>query len=328
VGADLVQHTPTLERIRAAWAKRAKPMPPAVERQALVPVGAEVLENGEGSAPGLRMHIGRAECFFFAGVPVEFKHLVERHLLPCIAAASGRAVVTRTLRCVRAPESELDAALGDLVRGTGVRFGLRAVYPETWASFTAEAEDVAGARAVLDPIVSTAVSRIAPRCFSTEDESLAVVIARLLRKAGWTLAVGESCTGGMLGEEITSVPGSSSFFRGGVIAYANEEKVRGLGVSTELISHDGAVSEAVVRAMAEGAVQKSGATAGLSIVGIAGPDNGTTEKPVGSVWIALASPRGTLSEFHRFIRRDRESIRRGAVSAALDLLRRTLESAE
>jgi len=323
-GVELVRDEGTLRRIEERWARRGKPMPPAVERQAWVPRGAEVLANDEGTAPGFRLSIGRADCFFFAGVPRELEHLVDAHLMPWLAARSTRAIVTRTLRCVGIPESELDAALLKLAEQASVTLGLRAAYPETWASLTYESSDVATARTHLAPVVESAARLIAPRCYTTEDESLAQVVGRLCERARWTLAVAESCTGGLLGGAITAVSGSSKYFLGGALTYANEEKTRAVGVPVDLLARHGAVSEPVARAMAEGVRDRVGASAGLSITGVAGPGGGTVEKPVGTVWIALASPRGTVAELQRFTRTDRESIREASVSAALDLLRRTL----
>jgi nicotinamide-nucleotide amidase len=317
----LVRDEDTLERIRGRWARRGKPMPPAVEKQALVPQGAEVLANDEGTAPGFRQRIGRADCFFFAGVPRELKHLADRHLFPWLQARTSSVLVTRTLRCVGIPESEVDAALLPLVQGTQVVFGLRATFPETWATFTLEAPTSAAAEVILAPLVQAAVERLHPHVYTTEDLPLAQVVGQLCVRAGWTIAVAESCTGGLLGGELTAIDGSSRYFVGGGITYANEEKTRALGVPPELIREHGAVSEPVVRAMAEGARDRLHTHAALAITGVAGPGGGTPEKPVGTVWIALAEPRGTIAELKRFTRTDRESVRSAAVSAALDLLR-------
>lgn len=323
-GAELVEDPDTLARIRSRWARRGKPAPPAVERQALIPRGAAVLANDAGTAPAFRLRLGAAECFFFAGVPLEFRHLCERHLLPWVTARSGRAVASRILRCIGVPESELDALLGALSRRHGVRLGLRAAYPETWALLSAEAADSAAAGARVDAAAAEAAALLGTRCFSDAGETLAEVTGRLCRERGVRLAVAESCTGGLLGGAITEVAGSSSYFLGGAVTYANEEKVRALGVEARLLEAHGAVSEPVVRAMAEGARTRAGATHALAITGVAGPGGGTADKPVGTVWIGLAAPAGTRAELHRFTREDRESIRTASVATALDLLRREL----
>ncbi len=317
-------HEPTLERIAARWARRQKPMPPMVARQASVPLGASILTNDEGTAPGFHLRIGKAECFFFAGVPREFKHLVETHLLPWLGARSDHAVVTQTLRYVNVPESELDAALLPVAEKHGLRLGLRAAYPETWVSFTSEGSTADEAQSRLAPAIDEALRLTGTHCYSSTAETLAFVIGRLLKAANWTVSVAESCTGGLLGAEITSIGGSSAYFMGGAQTYANEEKTRALGVPADVIAKHGAVSEQVARAMAEGARTRLNTTCALSITGVAGPGGGTPEKPVGMVWIGLATPTGTVAEVQRFTRSDRESIRQASVASALELLRRTL----
>jgi nicotinamide-nucleotide amidase len=323
-GVRTVNHAETLTRIQARWAKRGKPMPPAVEKQAWVPEGAEVLANDEGTAPGFRLKWDRAECFFFAGVPREFRHLCEQHLLPWLKKRATRGITTRTLRCVGIPESELDALLLPLAEQQGFKLGLRAAYPETWASLTVEDASLESALSRLDAAVAAAESTIGILCYSKDNESLAAVVGRLLLQHGWTVSVAESCTGGLLGAALTEVAGSSRYFLGGALTYSNEEKTRAVGVPAELIAQHGAVSEPVARAMADGIRRRVGSTCSLAITGVAGPGGGTPEKPVGTVWIAVATPNGTHAALHRFTRPDRESIRAASVSAALDLLRREL----
>lgn len=319
-GVPLELHVPTLERLRERWARRARPMPPQAERQALVPAIAEVLDNDEGTAPGFRVRLGWAEAFCFAGVPREFVHMCERHLFPRLRA-SGLATAARTLRCVGITESELDALLMDVAARHGLRLGLRAVFPEAWATFVGSGT---GAGASVDEAVAEARRLVGDRCFSTDGETLPEVVLRLGLERGATLAVAESCTGGLLGAAVTEVPGSSAFFVGGVLSYANEEKTRALGVEPGQISEHGAVSEPVARAMAEGARARLGTTHALAITGVAGPGGGSEEKPVGTVWIALATPAGTQTRLLKSIRTDRSSVREASVSAALDLLRLNL----
>jgi len=327
-GAALVEDAATLERIRARWAQRARPEPPGVRRQAMVPAGATVLENDAGTAPGLRMRVGSAECFLFAGVPREFRHLCERHLLPFVAGRTGRAFATETLRFVLVPESDVDVRLLPVAQRHAVMLGLRASFPDTLAVLTAEGRNGEEASDRLSRALAEARQQAGAGFYGTGDGKLPAVVGRMCAAAHALVAVAESCTGGGLGKAITSVPGSSAWFAGGVVAYANEEKTRALGVSPDLIAAHGAVSEAVARAMAEGALARvrgdRAATHALSITGIAGPDGGTEDKPVGMVWIALAGPRGTRAHVLRFGARDRGFVRAGAVAAALDLLRREL----
>lgn len=303
---------------------RPGPVPPNVERQALVPRGAEVLPNDEGSAPGFRLRLGRAECFFFAGVPREFRHLCDRHLLPFVAARRGLSVATRTLRCLGPTESELDAKLLPLATARGLRLGLRAAWPEAWATLAAEGPSAGAAAAVLDDAAAEAEHLLAPTCFSTRGESLAEVVGRLCGATGATVAVAESCTGGLLGAALTDVPGSSAYFLGGALTYSNDEKGRQLGVPPALLRLAGAVSREVATAMAEGIRARTGATHAVSITGIAGPGGSTPGKPVGTVWIGIAAPGRSGAELHRFRRPRRDDVRAASVAAALDLLRREL----
>lgn len=320
----LVTHEPTLEGLRARWAKRARPMPDGAAKQALVPDGAAVLENAIGSAPGFRMRVARANFFFFAGVPREFRHLSERHLLPWVESTTQASTATRTLRCIGLTESELDRALDEWAKEVGVRLGLRAVFPESWASLTLEASTRAQAQARLESLVDEARARLGLFCYSSDDRSLAEVVGRFLGDRGETVAVAESCTGGLLGAALTGSPGSSKHFLGGAITYSNDEKTRALGVPKALLDAVGAVSEEVACAMASGVRERTGATFGLSTTGIAGPGGGSANKPVGTVWMGVAGPDGVSAHLLQSPRDDRESIRTQTVAAVLDLLRRRL----
>lgn len=324
VDSKLVLHQPTVERLQARWARRGRPMPLGGEKQALVPEAAEVMPNEVGSAPAFRLRVGRAWLYFFAGVPAEFRHLSETHLLPFIGSMSASASLTRTLRCVGRTESELDAALGPIARRAGVRLGLRAVFPESWASLTARAATVEKAQAALEPVVEEARLLLGRACYSTQDETLEQVVAALLLERQETVSVAESCTGGLLGGALTAVAGSSAYFVGGVVAYSYEEKTRALGVSASLLAARGAVSSEVACAMATGVREATGSTWGVSVTGIAGPGGATPDKPVGTVWMAVAGPDGVTPHLLRSTRSRRDAVRVHSVSVALDLLRRKL----
>lgn len=325
-GVPLVTDEPTLKRILARWKARGRPAPPQVTKQAQVPQGAQVLENGEGTAPGFRLRIGRADCWFFAGVPREFRHLCATHLFPVLSTRADRVIRRVTLRCVGLAESEVDRLLAPLPDRFGVRLGLRAVFPETHATLSIESTDPGSAEAKLDAARREALQRLGTHCYGSGGDPLAAVVGRLCAETGATLAVAESCTGGLLGAALTDVAGSSAWFLGGAVVYANEEKTRALGVPAALLATHGAVSEPVVRAMAEGIRTRTGATHALAITGIAGPGGGSADKPVGTVWIGLAAPDGTRADLHRFAPHSRERVREAAVSTAVDRLRRHLEA--
>lgn len=324
-GDPLELHQPTMARLRAKWAARGQPMPHGLEKQALVPQQAEVLDNDEGSAPGFRLRSGRAWLYFFAGVPAEFRHLCERHLLPFVASRARTSRVTTTLRCVGLPEAKADELLSPLAARSGATLGLRAVFPETWASLTVEESTEEAARKKLAPLGEEARRLLGSDCYSIDGSSLAQVVGQRLLARGETLATAESCTGGLIGGACTDVAGSSGWFVGSVVAYANEVKESALGVPSSLLAAHGAVSAEVACAMATGARERLGSSWAVSVTGVAGPGGGSIEKPVGTVWFALAGPSGVTPTLLRASRPDRPSIRSQSVSFALDLLRRALE---
>jgi nicotinamide-nucleotide amidase len=297
-------------------------------RQALVVGGATVLPNPRGTAPGQRIDDGGRTIFLLPGVPFELDELAAAHLEPWLAERSGgRGRERRTLRTAMRPESDVDRALEPLY----AEFGREAVTVlaspgevrvRLWAS------GGAGERAArLDAMAARARALLGEAVFGEGDElTLEQVVGELLARAGVSLATAESCTGGLLAERLTRVPGASRYFPGGVVTYSNEQKVGLLDVPPGALAEHGAVSEPVVRAMAEGARRRFGAGYGAAITGIAGPEGGSAEKPVGTVHVAVAGPDGTV---HRGLRLpgDRERIRWQASQAALELLRRRLLAA-
>lgn len=323
LGLPLVEDPLTRAKIEARWRARGRTPPERTFRQARVPFGASVLENTLGTAAPFSVESGGSTIFCLPGVPREFQQVCVDTVIPQILSRRQRARVSRTIRCLWIPESELETLLEEVARQNGIELGLRAAYPETWATFYAEG-DLEQSRRRAGFVAEQAVRLVGDRCYSTDDRSLPEVTGSLCLWRGVRLAVAESCTGGLLGAALTSVAGSSEYFVGGAVTYSNEEKVRALGVPAELISSKGAVSEPVVRAMAEGVRTRTGATHGVSITGIAGPGGGSPEKPVGTVWIALATESSIVAELHQLRDVGRENVRRAAVAAALDLLRRSL----
>jgi len=312
------------------------PMPESNRRQADVPEGAEVLPNRWGTAPGLWLQDERGRlAVLLPGVPAELRGLLEHEVIPRLVKrreqAAGRGgearmatvIRSRVLRTTGISESALADRVGDISRqmrpgvtlawlpspeGTDLRLTAWHLAPEV-----ADAE-LAKAAATLRP-------RLGPHCYGEGDADLAAVLLGELERRGATLAVAESCTGGMLGQRLTAVPGSSKVFLGGVVAYANDVKLGQLGVSGDALAAHGAVSEPVAREMAAGAARSLGADAAVAVTGIAGPDGGTAEKPVGTVWIA-ALWQGGYRTAHFVFPGEREVVRRRAAQAALDLLRR------
>ncbi|MFI5290288.1 MAG: competence/damage-inducible protein A [Polyangia bacterium] len=296
-------------------------------RQVRVPGGAEVLENRKGAAPGFQVRLGQASLFFMPGVPREMKAIFDDEIRPRLAALIGDGVKTakRTWRVTGMGESHVDHALAGLIEGlAGATLHFRIAYPETLVTVVARRDDEAEARAVLDRLDGEVRSRLGDHCYGTGDEGLAQVVGRLLSEREATLAVAESCTGGMLGQLVTAVAGSSRYFRGGIISYDNEIKERLLGVRKETLAAHGAVSPETVIEMAEGARRALGATHALAISGIAGPGGGTPQKPVGTVELALACADRPTETRHLQWSGTREQVRTVAAFAALHLLYKSL----
>jgi nicotinamide-nucleotide amidase len=313
------------------WLQRFhRRMPESNRAQAMLPEGATKLVNRHGSAPGIWLEDERGRWVaMLPGVPREMKGMLADTLLPILrdrAAAAGAATVVRslTLRTTGVAESLLadqidpiKERLGSVslaylpgAEGVDLRLTIRGVSSD-------------GADATLAEAASVLRERLGRSIYADGDRDLASVILDRCRERGHTIAVAESCTGGLLGARLTSISGSSDVVLGGVIAYSNDVKHNLLGVDERSLATHGAVSEAVVREMAEGARERVRASIGMAITGIAGPGGGTPEKPVGTVWIAAALPDGTRAVQLRLIG-DREEIRRRATQSSLELVRRTL----
>lgn len=300
------------------------PMPAANRSQADVPEGAVVLPNLRGTAPGLWLEDGAGHvAVLLPGVPHEMRGLLHEQVLPRLArGVHGRVVRSRALRTTGVAES----ALAERLHGVEDRIG-----PLTLAylpgpggvdlRFTAWNLEPAEADRLLGEAVALVTPTLGRDCYGEDAADLAAVVLTALD--GRTLAVAESCTGGVLGGRITSVPGASASFVGGIIAYDNAVKTKLLGVPATLIETHGAVSEPVVLAMAEGAARTCGTVAALAVTGVAGPGGGTSEKPVGTVWFA-ARCGDRVRAVRRVMPGDRAEIRERASQAALDLLRRML----
>ncbi len=303
-------------------------MPVSNRQQALVPEGARVLENRHGSAPGIWIEDDRGRWVaMLPGVPREMRGMTLDVIVPELETRMGsvREVVrSRTLRCMGISESHLADLLGD--RARTVR-GLPVAYLPSIAGIdlrlTTRGMSDGDATALLDAAIAELKPIIGDHVYGENDTDLAEVVLQRSRVRGFRIAVAESCTGGMLGARLTAVPGSSAVFVGGVIAYDNDVKTGLLAVDPATIRTHGAVSEEAARAMAAGVRARMGTQIAIAITGIAGPDGGTPEKPVGLVWIA-AEVDGRARASHRVYPGNREEIRQRASQGALDLVRRML----
>ncbi|HEY8498874.1 MAG TPA: competence/damage-inducible protein A [Limnochordales bacterium] len=332
VGAPLEESAEALAQLQAYLQRVGRPLLPAQRRQALVPRGARVIPNPVGTAPGFAWEGAGRAVVALPGVPGELRAMVESWVAPYLAEWArerGQAGVihSRVLRFVGIGESDLERALLDLLHGrTNPTLATYAGTGEVSLRITARAPDRAAAEAMVAPVEQAVLERVGRFCYGFDGDTLESVVLRELERRGWRLAVAESCTGGLVGDRLTNVPGASAVLVEDVVAYANEAKERRLGVDGELLRQHGAVSEACARAMAEGVRRLSGADVGLATTGIAGPGGGTPEKPVGLVYVAVACPGRTVAEQHRF-GGDRLHVKARAATAALALLRRCLVEA-
>ena len=327
-GRQLHEDAAIVAALHALWASRGRggALPPSNLQQALVPDGAEVLANTQGTAPGLRLTDADGRwVIMLPGVPREMRHMTTTHIVPWLASrGSGTVLRSRTVRTTGIAESALAEKLGAMRREIeGLPLAFLPAQDGVELRVTARGLSADDAAVRLDAAVERIRDLVGSYAYATDGVSMAKVVLDLCESHGDTIAVAESCTGGLLGARLTEIPGSSRVVLGGVIAYANSVKEQELGVSAEDIATHGAVSEPVVVQMARGVRGMTGATIGVGITGIAGPDGGTPDKPVGTVWIAI-DVRGEVVTNRALYIGDRAEVRHRATQVALDLIRRAL----
>jgi nicotinamide-nucleotide amidase len=314
-----------LDDIRARFLAWGRQMPEINSRQAMVMEGATVMPNPNGSAPGMNLeHEGRFVALM-PGPPREMKPMFDNFVLPKLIAKAGEVrVARRVLRVTGLGESAVDEKIAPIYSQyenpqTTILFNRS----EVEIHLTAQGKTEQEAELLLDGLAGQLEERLGDSVFSFRGELLEEVVGLKLTVGGYTLAVAESCTGGLIAERLTEVPGSSKYFMEGLVTYSNEAKIRLLGIPPMVIDGYGAVSSQVAEAMAEGVRDRAGTDFGIAVTGIAGPDGGTPEKPVGLVYIALSDDAHTEHK-KLMLPGDRHLIRWRASQAALDLLRRRL----
>jgi nicotinamide-nucleotide amidase len=296
------------------------------DKQALLPSKSTMIPNPTGTACGFHLMNNSCFMFFLPGVPSEMIRMLHESVLPYLAErATPRRVIRMERLNVFGPcEAEVDEMLGGIAKpDQGLYLGICVTFP--WMRITLRAEEDSDNRAaaLLAPAFRTAEGRLREYVFSTGEVTIDEALAALFSQSGLTLALAESCTGGMIAQRVSSISGSSRYFLEGAVTYSNAAKVRQLGVDAALLEEKGAVSCEVASAMAKGVRQAAGSDLGLAVTGIAGPDGGTDEKPVGTVFISLAAPDGCWTECFQFSG-SRDEIRIITAWTALDWLRRYL----
>jgi nicotinamide-nucleotide amidase len=329
-GKRLVRNKEADAGMRARMAQWGRTPNKGQLRQGLIPTGATVLTNPVGSAPGFSMKWRRAILFSLPGVPHEMEPMVRDGVIPQLALQLDRQrrriqpIARLVFQTYGLPEADVDEKLRGLVpKNAPVELGLLASPTGVLVSLTTKPH-VRGGEAALQSSATEVRSRLRDWVFAEGHETMEEVVGRLLTQQKKTVALAESCTGGLIGHRLTQVPGSSAYVDRGVICYSNRAKTELLGVPPELIERHGAVSAEVAAAMAKGIRERSGVSVGVSVTGIAGPGGATATKPVGLVYIGLSAQSGeSVTKEYRFSG-DRTIVKQWSAQMALDLLRRWL----
>jgi nicotinamide-nucleotide amidase len=297
------------------------------DKQVMIPAKSTIVPNPNGTASGFQLIHKGCSLFFLPGVPAEMERMLGETVLPFLLerVAHKRAILSSFINVFGISEPQVDTRLNDVAAMCpGLQLSICVTFPWIRVTLRAEADGETAARACLQEAVDLVRERLGEHVFSEGAETMDETVARLFRRSGLTLALAESCTGGMIAQRITAVPGSSAYFLEGAVTYSNSAKERLLGVTPALLDTRGAVSAECAEAMACGVRSAAGSDLGLAVTGIAGPDGGSAEKPVGTVFISLAGPAGCRTERFLF-GRSRDEIRVITAWTALDWLRRHLE---
>jgi nicotinamide-nucleotide amidase len=324
-GVEMACSEEMATHLREWWTRRrGRDMPASNLRQAEYPQGAVFLSNPKGTAPGLRLQVGRCWLFALPGVPQEMLPMLDEHVLPFLVEQAGGpgVLASRLVRCWGESESSIGERLGDLFESsTNPTVAFLASAAEIKVRLTARARTREEAAAVLDPMEAEVRRRLGPTVFAVGEEAIEAMVLRLCRERGWKLGTAESATGGMVAQRLTSVPGSSAVFVGSIVAYSAALKTALLGVPAEVIEEEGVVSEEVALAMAEGGAARLGADVVVAVTGSAGPEPGGA--PVGTMVVAVRSPEGAAARTFR-MPADRERARTFTSTAALQSVRLAL----
>ncbi|MBM7581461.1 nicotinamide-nucleotide amidase [Caldicoprobacter guelmensis] len=324
LGIELVLHQPSAQAIREFFAKRGRTMTENNLKQAMFPKEAIILPNDVGTAPGAIIEKDGRTFIMLPGPPYEMQPMFENHVLPYLAQKEDQKIFSRVLRIYGIGESAVEEMIKDLLESqTNPTIAPLAAYGEVTLRLTVKCHRSQDPLEFIKPLEDEIRKRLGQAVYGVDDDRLETVVARLLKEKGLTLAVAESCTGGLISNLLTDVPGISENLIETCVTYSNQAKMNRLGVKPETLEVYGAVSPQTAQEMAEGIAKTSGADIGLAVTGIAGPSGGSPEKPVGLVYIAIAM-NGQV-EVKRFQNQgDRKRIKLSTANTALDLLRRKL----
>jgi nicotinamide-nucleotide amidase len=318
LGVERVRHEPSAEAIRRRYLARGREVTEASLKPADLPEGATPLPNATGTAPGFAITLGRARMFFLPGVPGEMERMYGDAVQPKVGPLAKPDSYQIRLRTFGMPESKVaEELVGIEADYPGVTLGYRASFPEIEVKVLARNHSPSMAEDLAHKAAATARQRLGEIVFGEGDDTFAAYVGRLLRERSMTLAVAESCTGGMVGALITDVPGSSDYLLLDAVTYSNSSKSKVLGVNEDLLRAYGAVSSECAGAMAEGARRLADSDIAVSITGIAGPGGGTETKPVGTVWLGLSQRDAPAETQSHLLTGDRDRIRKLTAYLAL-----------
>lgn len=325
-GRALIQDESALKHVSEYFRSTGREMTENNLKQALIPQGAHILPNPRGTAPGIHLQVGRVHVFCVPGVPTEMRTMWAESIVPAIAALheEGALIRSRTLKFYGIGESTLETKVSDMLHSQNPTLAPYAGLGEVRLRITARAATVEEAVSLIEPVEAELKERLGVYLYGYDDATLESTVGTMLAEANQSVAVAESCTGGLIAHRLTNMAGSSAYFRQGWVTYSNEAKAQELGVATSLLQEWGAVSDQVVAAMAKGALERSGADVAVATSGIAGPGGATPTKPVGLVHFGCAVRGGDVSAFARQFRGNREDIKWRAASEALNTLRLAL----
>ncbi|MGH9450793.1 MAG: competence/damage-inducible protein A [Terriglobia bacterium] len=326
-GRPLREHAEIRTRIEKRFERLGREMPPNNLRQAMVPEGAEWLENPNGSAPGIWLEYEGTLLILLPGPPWELEAMFERSCMTRLAARRGpERIRTRVYKVIGLPESEVDRRIAPLYTAyTNPVTTILAKLGEIEVHLRARTASDEESEGLLNELGDKIELTLGDHVFSTRGETLEEVVGMYLVMKQLTVAAAESCTGGLLSQRLTSMPGSSNFFLGGVVCYSNSLKTSLAGVPAAVIQEHGAVSKQVAQRLSEGIRRRAESSIGVGITGIAGPGGGSPEKPVGLVFIGLSDDRGTTVREFRFPG-NRDRIRHWAAQMALEMIRRRVRN--
>ena len=327
-GRRLVLNEDALAHLKERYRIMGREMLPSTEKQALLPTKISLVPNPIGTACGFIIPHKGCFLFFLPGVPVEMKRMLAETVIPYILSRTKQktSIETRVMRVLGLSETHIENRIKELARPReGLTIAYCVSFPEVEVKLRGEGDNEARIKELLDTTAEKVRELLGDHVVAEGGETIDTVVAALFRKKGVTLSLAESCTGGLIAARITNLAGSSGYFLEGAVTYSNETKIRRLQVAPELLEKEGAVSSATAMAMARGIRKSSGSDIALAVTGIAGPEGGSEEKPVGTVFLALAGRSDCTAKRYQFSG-DRERIRRMTAFTALDWLRRHLIS--